>query len=303
MSTKPLHFWSITVAENFLPLHDVELMDKIMTEFFKHWCYQGELGTKLGKRHYQARGILGEPQRKATLISIFECRGFDKRDITFLPESNKSIQQGGLAFYVMDDTKPRFSEMRCDPSYKIPRGPDWIPNQCRCLLDGTRPWAKSLIDIIDGPPSHRSIIWICTLGGFGGVQKSLLVLYLEAINKAIWIGDGTPTQIKEAVISEGEQLAYLVDMPKTFAHDNRMSDYINAIETIKNGFIKTAMNGKRKKLMMNNRPHVIVFANRLPDFSSMTHGRFDCYTIDPQKPETEQTLDRPDLAAQVSPGV
>jgi len=300
MSTKPLHFWSLTVGENFLPLCDADRMDVVLSEFFKQWCYQGELGTKLGKRHYQCRAILAEPQRKATLLSIFSNRGFDARDVTFLPESNKSIQQGGLAFYVMDDTKDRFLPMRCDPSYLPPRPKDWCPNMCQCIVDNPRPWMRTILDILNGFASHRSIIWICTLDGFGGVAKSLFVTYLEATGKACWIGDGTPTQIKEAVISEGERHAYLVDMPKTFAHDNRIGDYINAVETVKNGFIKTAMNGKRKKLMMDNRPHVICFGNRLPPFDQMTHGRFDVYVVDPHKPQDEQTLDRP---PQVSPGV
>lgn len=300
MTTKPLHFWSITVGENFLPLCPAPRMDAVLSEFFKSWCYQGEYGSLQGKRHYQIRGILEDPQRKATMLSVFANRGFDKRDVTFLPESNKSIAQGGLAFYVMDDTKARFLPMRCDPSFQPPRAADWVPDMCKTIVDNPRPWMVTIMDVLKGPPSHRSIIWICTLDGFGGVAKSLFVSYLEAIGEALWIGDGTPTQIKEAVIAQGERRAYTIDMPKTFAHDNRIGDYINAIETVKNGHIKTAMHGKPKFLMMNIRPHVISFGNRLPPYDQMTQGRFDVYTIDPHKPAEEQTLDRP---VQVSPGV
>lgn len=301
--TKPLHFWSLTVGETWKPLPIPERMDECLDEFFKGWCYQGELGTKLGHKHYQCRGILGEAQRKATLLTIFEARGFDRRDITFLPESNKSIQQGGLAFYVMDDEKARFLPMRADSTFQIARKKDWIPNMCKHIVDSPRPWMTSVLDILTQKPSHRSIIWICTLGGFGGVGKSLFVSYLEAKRLACWIGDGTPTQIKEAVIQSGERQAYLVDMPKTFAHDNRMCDYINAIETVKNGFIKTAMHGKPKVLLMDNRPHMFCFCNQHPPYAQMTDGRFDVKTINPHLAPDLQTLDSYVSDAQVSPGV
>lgn len=288
--SKPLHYWSLTVAEKFTPLCSEDRMDSVLSEFFAQWCYQGELGDKTDHRHYQCRVILKEPQRKQTLLSIFENRGFDARDITFLPESNKSIQQGGLSFYVMDDTKKLFLPFRCDPRYTIPRKKNWIPDMCKCIVDNPRPWMTTVLNILAGIPHHRQVIWICTIM-YGGVAKSLFNTYLEAAGIAIYIGDGTPTQIKEAVISEGEHRAYTVDLPKTFAHDNRIGDYINCIETIKNGFVKTAMHGKRKKLVMNQRPHFIVFSNSYPPFNMMTEGRFNVFTIDASKDPGVQTLD------------
>jgi len=266
-------------------------MDSVLSEFFSQWCYQGELGDKTDHRHFQCRVILKDPQRKQTLLSIFENRGFDVRDITFLPESNKSIQQGGLSFYVMDDTKKLFLPFRCDPRYLIPRKKGWIPSMCQCIVDNPRPWMTTILEMLKQPPHHRHIIWICTLDGHGGVGKSLFNTYLEESGLATYIGDGTPTQIKEAVISEGEQSAYTVDLHKTFARDNRIGDYINCIETIKNGFIKTAMHGKRKKLVMNIRPHFIAFCNIVPPFNLMTDGRFNVFTIDAQKDPGVQTLD------------
>ena len=289
--TKPLHFWSLTVANNHKPLLNADDFDSVCTQFGKQWCYQGEYGSNKQKPHYQVRIIVDPPQTKATLLHCFSMRGMDINDITFKPESNKSIEQGGLSFYVMDSTKDVWLPMRCDPSYKLPKSPNWVPSMCQIIVDTPRPWQVKVLEMLQGEPHHRQIIWICTLNGLGGVQKSLFTTYLEAIGKALYVGDGTPIQLKEAVISEGEQSAYTMDLPKTFAADNRIGDYINVIETIKNGFLKTAMHGKRKRLMMDKRPHVLVFSNRTPPYDAMTEGRFMTFTINPNKPAMFQTLD------------
>lgn len=289
--SKPLKFWSLTIGSNFKPLLPPETVDRIFDEFYAQWCYQGERGTTLGKEHYQCRAICEEATMKATLLHCLECRGIDKRDVTFLPESNKSIEQGGLAFYVMDTTKDVFLPMRADPSWKPHRGNDWVPDMCQCIVDSPRPWMTSLNAMLEGTPHHRAIIWICTLHGKGGVAKSLYNTYLEASGKACYLGSGTPTQILEAVCAEGEKRAYTLDMPKSADSNIRVTDYINVLETVKNGFIKTAMHGKRKKLIMNQRPHVVVFANIFPPFDAMTEGRFFVFTINPDLPPEGQTLD------------
>lgn len=289
--SKPLRFWSLTIGCNFKPLLEPEAMDAVFDEFFDKWCYQGERGTERGKLHYQARVIADTPVMKASLLHILEMRGIDQRDATFLAESNKSIEQGGLAFYVMDSTKDVFLPVRADKSFTRKRPRDWIPAMCQSIVDDPRPWMTSVLTKLEAFPHHRAIIWICTLEGKGGVGKSLFNTYLEASGKATYLGVGTPTQILEAVCSEGEQRAYTLDLPFTGDSNIKMGDYISAIETVKNGFIKTAMHGKRKSLIMDNRPHVIVFSNKLPPYQSMTEGRFHAYTINPDKPSNEQTLD------------
>lgn len=288
---KPLKFWSVTVGDNHHTLLDPPAFDAILDEFFHQWCYQGELGDKNKKKHYQCRLICAEPTMKATMLHCFKMRGIALQDVTVLPESNKSIEQGGLAFYVMDSTKDVWLPTRADASYSRPRPKDWIPSMCQCIQERPRPWMRTLTSILDGLADHRKIVWICTLFGLGGVGKSLFVAWLEATRKACYLGAGTPIQLQEAVISDGEWPAYTLDLPKQFAKDNSIGDYINVVEIIKNGFIKTGMHGKRKKLMMDKRPHVVLFCNRLPPWSMMTEGRFDVYTINPRKPEMFQTLD------------
>ena len=288
---KPLKFWSLTIGCNYHTLLPPDKVDAIFDEFYSQWCYQGERGSCLGKDHYQCRIISGEPVMKATLLHCLEMRGMDKRDVTFLPESNKSIEQGGLAFYVMDSTKDVFLPMRADSLWTPHRGKDWVPNMCKCIVDEPRPWMTSVLELLAAPPHHRSIIWICTLDGKGGVGKSLFNCYLEATGKACFLGSGTPTQILEAVCAEGEHRAYTLDLPKTQDSNIKIGDYINVLETVKNGFIKTAMHGKRKKLIMEDRPHEIVFSNIMPPFKAMTEGRFIVYTINPDLGPEFQTLD------------
>ena len=290
--SKPLKFWSLTIGCNHQPLLQPKTLDSIFDEFYSQWCYQGEKGTCLGKDHYQCRVISNDPLMKATMLHCLEMRGLDKRDVTFLPESNKSIEQGGLAFYVMDSTKDVFLPVRTDSNFTPPRPKDWIPDQCKHIADSPRPWMTSLLDILQQPPDHRAIIWICTLHGLGGVCKSGMNTYMEATGISCYLGTGTPTQILEAVCAEGEYRCYTLDLPMHGDSNIKLGDYINVLENVKNGFIKTAMYGKRKKLIMNQRPHMLVFSNILPPAHMMTQGRFHSYTIDPNKPAAEQTLDR-----------
>jgi len=289
--SKPLHFWSLTVGNNHGPLPSPARMDVILAEFFSQWVYQGEYGDKEKKPHYQCRVIIDEKQMKQTLIHCLAMRGIARDDVTFQPESNKSIEQGGLSFYVMDDQKDVWLPVRCDPSYQVPRKSDWIPDMCKHIVEDPRPWFTSVITKLKGPPHHRFIIWICTLAGLGGVGKSLFNCYLHVTGLGKSIGQGTPIQLQERVIAIGEYKGYTLDLPKTMATENKIGDYINSIEIIKNGFIATAMHGKPKELVMNQRPHIVVFSNRLPPYEQMTEGRFDVYTIDPKKDPSHQTLD------------
>lgn len=288
---KPLCCYSITVAENHLPLPEPETFDNALDEFFKQWVYQGELGESRKKRHYQVRAIVEDACYKQTLLQVMTMRGMDRRDITILPESNRSIQQGGLAFYVMDSTKPRFLEPRSDPSYKPKRPRYFCPLQCEYHRDNPRPWMKSQLEILNSAPPHRAITWICTLEGLGGVAKSNWNTYLQSMGWCHYVGDGTPINLKQNVIKAGERRAYSFDLPKTFDRASPLSDYINAIEVIKNGHVCATMHGKPEMLIMDVRPHIFVYANCIPPFSSMTQGRFNVYTIDPIKPHEEQTLD------------
>lgn len=290
--SKPLKFFSVTIGSNHHELISPQLMDGMFDELhLQSWCYQGEYGDQLDKKHYQCRMIFNEFTMKGTLLHIFDMHGIPKEDVHICPESNKSIEQGGLAFYVMDKTKKLFLPMRADRSFKPFRPLNWIPEMCKEIVENPRPWMRALNEIIEFEPHHRAIIWICTLNGKGGVGKSLYNTWLECSGKGVFIGSGTPVQLQEAVICDGESLCYTLDLPKTFAVDNKIGDYINAIEVIKNGFIKTGMHGKRKKLVMNKRPHVIVFSNRLPPYESMTEGRFLCYTINPDMEPGLQCLD------------
>lgn len=289
---KPLKMWSLTIGNNFHTLLPAETMDAIFTEFYDQWVYQGERGTQNQKQHYQARVICAEPMMKCTLLHCLEMRGIPRNDVTFCIESNKSIEQGGLAFYVMDATKDVWLAPRYDPSFTPPKPPGWYPSMCQSIVDEPRPWMTSVLNMLERPPHHRAIIWICTLNGLGGVAKSLFNVYLEATGKACFLGTGTPTQILEAVCAEGEKRAYTLDLPKTSDSNIRIGDYINVLETVKNGFIKTAMHGKRKRLIMDQRPHEIVFSNILPPTQTMTEGRFHTFTIDPNLAPENQTLDR-----------
>jgi hypothetical protein len=212
--------------------------------------------------------------------------GGDRHLIHVCPESNNSIQQGGLAFYVMKD-KGRIAGPWHDSTFVMPRQQGWIPEQCKWIEGGNPqypplPWFKNIGNIIESTPSFRLIYWIFTLE-HGDVAKSNWCTYAKMKWKHVKsIGHGTPSQIKDAVSKLPDiYTTFLLDIPKSHDSNIKLSDYINVIETIKNGDVQGNMHGVEKENVMNHRPHVFVFSNMRAPRDAMTKKRFIEVEISP----------------------
>lgn len=131
-SRKPLLCWSITLAQNHKPLPPAERVQATLEEFFQCWTFQKEEGKKAGKEHYQVRGKFREAQMTETVLHLFEMRGFDRRDVSIQPESNNSIQQGGLSFYVMKD-ETRIAGPWHDSAYRPVKKRKYEGNDLKCM--------------------------------------------------------------------------------------------------------------------------------------------------------------------------
>jgi len=276
--TKPLVFWSLTVSCNFMTLPTVERICDVLTEFCKQWCFQLEKGHNENKLHYQLRLILPEAQKKETLLQVFSCRFQDMRDVTILPESNNSIVQGGLAFYVMkDDT--RVDGPWYDPSY-VPRRRNLYKGEDLECMKEPFPMQQSIINAVHKPPDDRTINWVANFDGCAG--KSKLMKYMRMNPKSFdfaRVPMGTATQIKTSVIAKGPHRIYMVDLPRVRGSDERQQELFSALEEIKNGWVESPMYGKTDELLMMP-PHVWIFSNELPNLKFASQDRWRVWTIE-----------------------
>jgi len=249
----------------------------ILNEFGHQWCFQLERGTNNDKQHYQVRVIMMTHQMKATLLHIFSCRGIDERDLTFLPESNKSIEQGGLSFYVMKD-ETRQDGPWMDASYVRPVKHVYEGKDLKCM-DTPRPFQQKLMDICLAEPNDRDMIWVCNRSGNAG--KSKLMKYMrfhrDRYNMAR-VPMGSANQIKTAVIEKGPHKIYMVDMPRVRGSDERLTEIFSALEEIKNGWVESAMYGKPAELIMEP-PHIVIFSNDVPNLSYASLDRWVVYLL------------------------
>jgi hypothetical protein len=173
--TKPLKFWSVTIQSNYGELPSVQRMKEICEEFALQWVFQRERGKKANKAHYQGRIILKEGQPKHTMIYCFESRGIHQNDITFSPESNKSLNQGGLTFYVMKD-ETREEGPWHDVSFKPPKKRSYDGSDLK-VMDTPFPWQQKVIDMVQNIPDDRTVNWIFNDKGCAG--KSKLMKYMR----------------------------------------------------------------------------------------------------------------------------
>lgn len=294
-SRKPLKFWSLTAQQNHRPLPPINRMKSILTEFSAQWCFQLEKGSIAGKEHYQVRMILDKEQMTETLLTILEARGFDRKDVTVNPESNHSICQGGLAFYVMkDDT--RLDGPWNDPTYNRPKLTtyDWEDLQC---MQTPFPFQQSIMELVSSEPDDRTINWV--FNGPGCAGKSKLMKYLRMKDEFDFarVPMGTATQIKTSVIEKGRHKIYMVDLPRVRGSDERQQEIFSALEEIKNGWVESAMYGKVQELLMRP-PHIWVFSNELPNRSFASADRWIVWTIDE---ESRLVRYEPDFTVQFPP--
>jgi len=261
-----------------MPLPSVERVCEVLTEFAKQWCFQLEKGNNQNKLHYQVRLILPEPQKKETVLQVFSCRFQDMRDITFLPESNNSICQGGLAFYVMKDNT-RVDGPWYDSSY-TPRRRNLYKGEDLVCMKEPLSFQRSIIDSVNKAPDDRTINWVCNFEGCAG--KSKLMKYLR-MNPKLFdfarVPMGTATQIKTSVIAKGPHRIYMVDLPRVRGSDERQQELFSALEEIKNGWVESPMYGKTDELLMMP-PHVWIFSNELPNLKFASADRWRVWTID-----------------------
>lgn len=138
------------------------------------------------------------------------------------------------------------------------------------------PWQRMVLESIASEPDDRTINWVHNAEGNAG--KSKLMKYCAWTKKAIIVGLGTATQIKAAVLEDGASSCFLVDLPRVIGGTERLQDLFSALESIKNGFVKSVMYGKSKTLFMAP-PHLWIFSNQLPPTTFCSKDRWTIWSL------------------------
>lgn len=149
---------------------------------------------------------------------------------------------------------------------------------------GFYPWQASINSIIFEDDSFnikassgREVYWIQDLEGNTG--KSLFTKYLCYNNPNITkLAFGSGSQMRSAVVEEGAQKCYIIDIPRKLCNDDFQNNIYSVIEDLKNGFVKTSMYGKPRTLFMEP-PLVIIFSNFECPTEKLSVDRWKIYSI------------------------
>ncbi len=131
-----------------------------------------------------------------------------------------------------------------------------------------RRWQEDILELIKLEPDYRKIYWYWDDEGNTG--KSAFTRYLIINHGALAVG-GLDNDIKYGICdwigSKKKLKVLIIDIPRsTF---NKIS--YKSIEEVKNGFLYNTK--YESKMVVFNIPHVIVFANSVPDYSALSDDR------------------------------
>lgn len=240
-------------------LHDDVTKEKLVAmceKYAKHWIFQAE-DTK-DNPHYQGYINLKEKDRPSSLgkkLNKEFC------GIQFLAASNDGKEK--LKQYCLKDETRVAGPWSDQPIYM---GED---------LEELRGWQLQLFEMLKGKPDKRTVIWICQPEG--NIGKTDFVKYMAFKHNACFLSYGKAADLLNIVSKCQNRKYYLFNLPKTKPVDFANGDIYNVFESIKDGmFINTKYETKQ---VLMSRPHVVVFANYMPDVKKISFDRWKIFNI------------------------
>lgn len=147
--------------------------------------------------------------------------------------------------------------------------------------DQLNAWELKVNSILAGDPSDRSIYWFFSKEGNVGKTTFAKYLYQKHKGNIVVIG-GKSADSKNCVASfmatdmNEMRAPGIVILPVPRSLDSDFLSY-EGMESIKDMFFYS---GKYEGAMIcDNPPHLIVFANQMPDWSKCSADRWECYEI------------------------
>ena len=138
-------------------------------------------------------------------------------------------------------------------------------------------WQKSVVDLVSEEPDDRSINWYYDYKG--GIGKSALVKLLCYKYGAI-VCSGKASDMKYMIVKYKEKNGVypnvvIFDIPRS------LKDYVSysGIEEIKNGCF--ASSKYECDMVLMNSPHILCFANEIPEFEKLSKDRWKVVDLNP----------------------
>nr|QTE03382.1 MAG: replication-associated protein [Grus japonensis CRESS-DNA-virus sp.] len=132
------------------------------------------------------------------------------------------------------------------------------------------PWQTAIDNLISGDTDDRSVYWIYDPIGCGG--KTAFAKYAAVHKRAAVLSNAASKDIAYALGTD-EFTTVIFNFSRTV--DGRVN--YSAIEGIKDGLLFSAK--YESKMMLFNPPHVIIFANFLPEAEALSLDRWIVYEL------------------------
>lgn len=154
----------------------------------------------------------------------------------------------------------------------------------RCVVDFQFPsgnpyeWQEHVITFLDGQPDNRTVHWFCDLKGGSG--KSDLTNWLSS-HRSCFVAD--TCSHKDIAHAYDSQRIVIFDLSRS---KEEMVPYAT-MESFKNGRIFSGKYQSRMKTF--DVPHVVVFANYMPEKDALSADRWDIIELEEGKLSHEMT--------------
>lgn len=227
-------------------------MERLKAHPMKAILFQKEVGES-GTPHFQGCFTLTSPQRFKTVVKyvdrwhLEQCKSWDD-SLVYCSKATGRIG-GPWAF-------------GCD-----------VPEEDYTFkLDVLRPWQEEVIKIINEVPDDRSIHWF--YDAVGGKGKTCLAKHICFNHKPCIYVQGKSADIKSAIaVLKVKPRIVLFGLPRS------LEEFVSyeAIESCKDGIF---FSGKYESgMVLMKPPHVIIFANFMPDTSKLSADRWIIHNL------------------------
>lgn len=218
----------------------------------KEWIWGEEICPTTGRKHWHAYFESKNQVRFSTLKSQFgkcdiqKCKGTPKQNFDYISKDGK---------------------FKTNMKYKVQK-----PLK---IIKDLYPWQQQIVDIVKQEPDDRTVYWVWSAEGCKG--KTSLIKYLVVNHDALVVG-GKVSDISNSLHNYREEKEYYPELICiNLARDARNLSY-KGIEAVKDGLVTNTKYECRQHVF--NSPHVIVFANNLPNFEMLSKDRWKIINLD-----------------------
>lgn len=245
-------------------LADREKLQNVLEVYCTKFIYQLEKGKESGRLHFQGRCTLKDKTRLVTLAKKWQP---ELPGIHLSPEVD---EQGSTRYSGKCET-------RIEGPWAFPREIAHPPKKY-LTYDQLWDWQRRIVDLVKQPcEENRYIRWFYDDKGCSG--KSVLTDYITKYHGAEDFSWNDTRHILYAVVEAGPKPCYIFDMTRSKPKESGLDDIFSALESIKNGRVRSSMYKNQKMEMAP--PHVLVFANFAPPKEKLSNDRLKIYQVPP----------------------